>query len=231
MDDIPVQGRYRYYQPAYVVLPVGVVLAPDADGRAIFVHLRMTVGSFLQRYGSAEQVAEFATTVVNGYPKMHAEIFRDTERWSFFTSDEPVSKRVCLADDGKVRWRVADFASLTRGERGGYKRSQYSTTFHGAPTRAQRRKENGMPRHSTVEAKLSFNRAVETLLARAAHLRRAFYDEQQRLARFPRFNTSEAKTPPVKWAPPTVAHHLSGLVWDAKHGRPVANRYFSICRP
>jgi hypothetical protein len=234
MESIPVEGRgrkkYRLYQTAYVVLPVGVAHTPGTrqHDEAMFLHMRMPVAGFLMRYGSPEQVAVFKRDVVAGYTKMQDKIFEPGQAWRLFSSSVPVLKRVTRSADD---WSMPAFMKIDSHKRGGYSRQQRAHSFHSGSTRAERRAQNGSPSHEATTVLLSLDRAIQTLLGRAPHLRREFYQEVSKRRSWPHSREDAAgERAAPRWTPPHVHHFLSPLVWDVERDRPVANKHFSISK-
>ena len=210
------------YSTVFCKLPVGVYQGVDEE-QAHFLYMCCSVAGVINGY--ADEVGRQLYRK-RGVPWRGRD--GELEHQPTWFLRESVGELVPLV--GFDRGRAPSFAQLESHERGGYRLRD--RRFHYQQSRAQRRENNGSPAHQRATVVLSLNRAIDALLGRAAHLRRAFYAELKRQESWDfRF---EARTPEVRarlvalrtkrYEAPQRAYALSSLIIN--QGRGVANTYF-----
>jgi hypothetical protein len=233
MQRIKACGGSRYYESAFIIIPVGVVQALDAKGdatKAQFVHAVMPATNFVARYGSAQQVEEFKGRVVAAYPRMHTSIFgKDDHPWWLARTERPIAEMVQLESEYKNEWARPAFCSIDSHTRGGYRRKQFNNT------RADRRELGGDAGKVSCTARLSFNRSVDTVLGINPQIRRDFYKSvEHRMSWFSSFDKdAEAKRKAERrraFVAPRFAYYFSSLLLDPAAGRGIGNRYFALSK-
>lgn len=223
--------RRSYFEIPYVVVPIGIY-QQSSTSPLKFLYAVAQSAHVMHRYGSEEQWGQYKLDVLRNSPRRAAIAFEQPMKWSLMQTSEPVTKVALLID--QIGGRRPVWANQDTHERGGFTRARRRHSTWGRATRAERRAVGGAPHHQTVQVELSWNRAVDSLMGVAPHLRRAFYaNAMERARRMHSFGEPENRKAEMNRRYVAVApahHYLSELIWSPAKGRSMASNYFAVSR-
>ncbi|MDO9099674.1 MAG: hypothetical protein Q7V53_02870 [Caldisericota bacterium] len=217
--EMAILQEHTYFSSAWVSLPVGMYQM-TRESPVMRVFMTAAAVPLVFTHGSAEQKADVRRFM---HRSRGGRNTGESLKWSVYVCSEHVkgyTTRLGLVDP---KW-----ATIESHRRGGTK----SKSRQG--TRAERRAAGGQPYHSSETVKLSHNRAFDSLMEVAPLKRRAFYKSLKNRVSWI-FGVSDDSVPERRKQEklkryagrPPLAVDLSPVVWDAKLGRSLANRYFS----
>jgi hypothetical protein len=226
-----------YTEGLRISLPVGVYQKKPGS-KPVFCYAIAMVSTFVARYGTKDQIAAFLEV----FSRSHAarEEMENGIQWNLRGFTRPIPEAICTySDNAKIvlpsesmKWLVLEKTHKPGGIT--VKARRYGF-FRSKTTRAERRAEGGAPWHESTSAALSFNRALDTLMGHSTKLRAQFYKDREGRMFFASTGFGDDREEKRQKErerkfdlPAPVAHELSPLIWDAKQGRGVGNRYFSM---
>lgn len=226
-----------YPQTPFLWVPLGLY-QPSKDAQPKFLYAVCNLVDVIT-FGTEEQRTQVMNVRgIRSRDMKDRMAARKPPRWDLRICDELHLDAIELS--GKLRANERPrWASISTHKPGGSKRKQrmWNSGTH-LKTRAARREKGGDPRHESLTAELSINRAIDTLMGKNPQTRRAFYrstDERVRSIWLPirtdeeEYRRLEEKREQerVRRYEPTVPHafDLAPCLWDARRERSLANRW------
>ena len=227
----------RYNQTPWITLVLGIY-QESKNAAPVYLCARANFLHFLSVHGSGEQ--QRTLTNASGFRSAHIReklSSAESVNWRAIVCDEFPAQSVELeaqATPGKTAY----WASFETHKRGGIRRksrSHWTFGLNAKCTRASRREKGGDAQHESHTVRLSWNRAIDSLMGIQPLQQKAFYagrkervsrvwsgisDDPVPLATRRKQEANRAFIPKLP-----VAVHLAPCLWDADKGRSMANSF------